>query len=336
MKVVNDCLGIDVSKDFLECCFGSLSTQEQPTFSEVKKFKNDESGFKELLKWALGFSSSRDLIFVMEATGVYYENFAYWLHDKDLRLSVVLPNMVKHFAMSHNVKTKTDSVDAKVLSRMGLERPLAKWHVHSKNMREIKLLVREYRDLKDKVTRSKNQLHAKSSGYKCPSSIIRRLKKQIRMLENQILEVEAELRMLVMNDSALADKVERIETIPGVSFMTIICILGETNSFAIVRNAKQLVSYSGLDVQHNQSGSKYGKTRISKKGNSYIRKALYMPALCALQHNPNMKVFYDRLNETKPVKKIAVTAVARKILVLVYTLWKNESEYNPNYFAEIT
>jgi len=330
MKVTKDCVGIDVSKDFLECCLGSSSENQQPTFSKVRKFKNEVKGFQELLGWVES-TAKNDVVFVMEATGVYYENLAYWLYDQDLPLSVVLPNKVNHFAKSHNVKTKTDGVDAKVLSRMGLERGLSRWSVPSKMMREIKLLAREYRDLKEKVTRTKNQLHAKTYSYKCPSSIQRRLKRQIRMLENQILEVEAELRVLVMQDNTLADQVERLETIPGVSFMTVICVLGETNAFALVHNAKQLVSYSGLDVQHNQSGSKEGKTRISKKGNRYIRLALYMPALCASQHNPHLKVFYNRLTENKPVKKIAVTAVARKLLILIYTLWKNNSEFDPEY-----
>lgn len=330
MKVMKDCVGIDVSKDLLECCFGSSVGTDELVFSDEKSFKNDLEGFKQLLRWVKS-KTDNEVLYVMEATGVYYENLAYWLYDNSLALSVVLPNKVKHFAKSHNIKTKTDGVDARVLARMGLERIMRRWSIPSKAMREIKLLTREYRELKRKVTATKNQLHAKSSGYQCPTSIIRRLKRQIRVLETQLMEVEAELRILVMNDSVLADQVERLETIPGVSFITIVCILGETNAFALVKNAKQLASYCGLDVQHNQSGTKQGKTRISKKGNSYIRQALYMPALCASLHNPQMKEFYGRLIENKPAKKIAVTAVARKLLVLIYTLWKNETDFNPDY-----
>ena len=134
-----------------------------------------------------------------------------------------------------------------------------------------------------------------------------------------------------MSDTAFYDKINRLQTIPGVSFITIICILAETNAFALVSNAKQLVSYAGLDIQFNQSGNKLGKTKISKKGNSFIRNALYMPALCSSRYNPAMKEFYLRLVEKKPAKKIAVTAVARKLLILIYTLWKNESEFEFNY-----
>ena len=244
---------------------------------------------------------------------------------------MLLPNKVKHFAKSLNLKTKTDSVDALLLSRLGLERKLKFWTIPSKIMREIKFLSREYREDKEKLVIIKNQLHAKEHAHGCPASIIRRLKKQIAVLEAQLLETEAELRVTSMSDRSLNDKIAKISTIPGISFMTIISILAETNAFALVENAKQLVSYAGLDIQHNQSGTKEGKTRISKKGNSYIRNALYMPALCASRHNPDMKTFYSRLVERKPAKKIGITAVARKLLILTYILWKNDSEFEPQY-----
>lgn len=143
--------------------------------------------------------------------------------------------------------------------------------------------------------------------------------------------MESEIKLVVGKDSILDERIRKMETIPGVGFMTIACILGETNAFALVPNSKQLVSYCGFDIQHRQSGLHAGKTTISKKGNSFIRSALYMPALSSLQHNPSLKMFYERLSESKGIKKIAVTAVARKLLVLIYTIWKNGSEYNPDY-----
>jgi len=331
MKIVKQCIGIDVSKNSLECCMGSADSDQQHSYSNTKTFDNTLVGFKELYSWVKKKQNCTDISFVLEATGVYYENLAYWLHEKDLSLSVLLPNKVNHFAKSHNIKTKTDWVDAQILSMLGLERTLQPWTVPSMLMHEIKYLTREYRELKRKGTCTKNQLHAKTSAYKCPKSVERRLKKQIRLLETQIAEVEAELRVLVMSDDNLYEKIERLESIPGVNFMTIICVLGETNAFALVNNAKQLTSYCGLDIQHKQSGLKQGKTRISKKGNSFIRHALYMPALSATQHNPTLKSFYNRLSERKAAKKIAVTAVARKLLILMYVLWKNQTEYNPDY-----
>lgn len=330
MKTLKQSIGIDVAKDNLVCCIGQLEPNEQYSFSKTKTFNNDVKGFSQLIQWVAPLRGN-DVVFVMEATGVYYENLAYWLDSQGEKLSVLLPNKVKHFAKSLNLKTKTDGVDAQMLSRLGLERKLTLWTTPSKLMREIKFLNREYREAKAKLVITKNQLHAKEHSHGCPVSVLKRLKRQIVFLETQLSEIEAELRVTAMSDGLLNDKIAKINTIPGISFITIISILAETNAFALVENAKQLVSYAGLDIQHNQSGAKDGKTRISKKGNSYIRNALYMPALSASRHNPDMNAFYTRLSERKPAKKIGITAVARKLLILTYILWKNDTEFESGY-----
>ncbi|HEX7358477.1 MAG TPA: IS110 family transposase [Ignavibacteriaceae bacterium] len=331
MKTQKQCIGIDVSKDSLECCIGSFDEEQNESFSKTKSFKNTQEGFEQMFQWVNDSRLCRNVVFTMEATGVYYENLAYWLFGRGEQICVLLPGKIKHFTKSHNVKTKTDSVDAKILSRIGLERKMPLWTVPTKMMRDIKFLCRELREVKEKIVHSKNQLHAKNHSYDCPQAVIQRLSRQISLLEGQLLEIEAELRVAAMADRAFYDKVLKLQTIPGLSFITIICILAETNAFALVLNAKQLASYAGLDVQLNQSGSKSGKTKISKKGNSFIRNALYMPALSASRYNPLMKSFYNRVSENKPSKKIAITAIARKLLILMYVMWKNNTEFNVNY-----
>lgn len=167
MKTLKQSIGIDVAKDSLVCCIGSLDQDRGQVFSKTKSFSNGPEGFGQLLNWA-AISKCEDAIFVMEATGVYYENLAYWLDGHDKKLSVLLPNKVKHFAKSLNIKTKTDGVDAQVLSKIGLERSLTHWKMPSKLMREIKFLSREHREAKAKLVVIKNQLHAKGHSYGCP------------------------------------------------------------------------------------------------------------------------------------------------------------------------
>ena len=331
MKVFKQSVGIDISKDSFACCIGSCDEDQNELYSKSKSFPNTEKGFKDFLKWVNDKLEIKDPWFIMEATGVYYEHLAYWLLGRDKKISVFLPSKVNHYAKTLEIKTKTDLVDAMILAKIGLERKLKQWAVPSPIMQQIKGLTREYRECKDKITKVKNQIHAKNHAYYSSKSTLRRLKKQVRLIENQVLEIEAELRVLVMGDTQLGDKVERLESIPGVSFITIICILGETNGFALVTNGKQLVSYAGLDIKHKQSGNTQGKSKTSKRGNSFIRRALYMPALSSSKYNPNLKVFYNRVNEGKASKKIGVTAVARKLLILMYTLWKTDSEFIPNH-----
>ncbi len=267
----------------------------------------------------------------MEATGVYYENLAYFLAEKSQVIHILLPNKTKHFAKSLEIKSKTDEIDARILAQIGLERSLLKWQPQSENLHIIKQLCREYKDLKEKLTVIKNQLHAREHAYNSSKQMLKRLKAQAKLLETQLLQVECELREMCSEDEILTEKINKIQTIPGLSFITIITIIAETNAFSLVENSKQLCSYCGFDVMHHQSGLLKGKSRLSKRGNKFIRRALYMPALCAIQHNPTLKDFYNQLVERKKIKKVGVVAVARKMLILTYTLWKNDTEFEINY-----
>ena len=114
-------------------------------------------------------------------------------------------------------------------------------------------------------------------------------------------------------------------------FVTIIKVLAETNGFLLFKNIRQLVSYAGLDVVEKESGKYKGKTKISKKGNARLRTALYMPAMSASNHNKTLKTFYERVNESRTIKRQGLIAVMRKLLILIYTLWNKDEEYVENY-----
>lgn len=329
MKFYRQSLGIDISKDKLDCCLRVMNQDGSIKTLGEKRFTNNLSGFQKLEQWIeQHMISNMGLTIVMEATGVYYEGLAYFLSQQSsYKICVLLPMKAKYYFKSLETKTKTDKVDAKMLSQMGLERNIKAWQPMSCNMKTIKLLSREYRDNKKEINRLKNQLHAKEHTYQVSPQLIKRLKSKIELIERHCLAIELELRELVDEDHSLAQKIENLVTIPGIRFMSVIGIIAETNGFVLIKNAKQLVSYAGLDVIHNESGNKTGKSRISKRGNKYIRQALYMPALSASKHINHLKNFYSRINEKNKCKKIGLIGVARKLLILIYTLWKNDEQY---------
>lgn len=333
MVFIKQMVGIDVSKDTLDVRYGKMDQQQEIQMTKTKSFKNSTAGFEKLLAWVNEKKGDLEapLWYIMEATGVYYENLAYFLAGADKQVCVLLPSKLRNFARSLKKKSKTDPIDAATLVKIGLERKLEAWKIPGPLMAEIRALTREYQETGVKLVATRNQLHAKQHAYKSPKSSIRRLKRQIKLYEAQRTQIEAELRALVCEDEKLQDRIDRIETIPGVRFITIITIIGETNGFALIRNSRQLVSYAGLDIVHHESGKKKKKSRISKRGNKHIRAALYMPALSASQHNPILKKFYDRLSERKEFKKAAVSAVSRKLLILIYTLWKTETAFNADH-----
>ena len=125
---------------------------------------------------------------------------------------------------------------------------------------------------------------------------------------------------------------DRICTIPGVGILTAISVLAETNGFELIRNKRQLTSYAGLDVREKQSGTSVkGKPKISKRGNKYLRKAMHMPALAAIRHDDRYKAIFARLVSKHGIKMKAVVAVQRKLLEMMFTVFKKGSAYDKQY-----
>ncbi len=111
--------------------------------------------------------------------------------------------------------------------------------------------------------------------------------------------------------------------------------MAETNGFDLIRNKKQLSSYAGLDVKEKQSGTSVkGKPKISKKGNKHLRKALHMPALAAIRHDERFKSIFARLVSVHGIKMKAAVAIQRKLLELMYTLYKKQEKYDMDYLQK--
>lgn len=333
MNIIKQSVGIDVDMESLVVRFGTTDINQNQNISPAKTFKNTKAGHKKLFSWALNKKVSNDLplSFVMEATGIYFENLAYFLIENNQFVSVVLPNKIKNYAKSLENKSKTDPIDAAVITQFALERKLKDWTPPEPIIKALKALSREYRSLKVMSTEIKAQLHAKEFAFDEHKDIIKRKRQLIKYLDKQIDQIINQIKNILKSIPELKRKIEKIETIKGVGFITIVTVIVETNCFEFVTRVQQLVSYAGLDVVLNQSGKKKGKSTISKKGNKFIRTALYMPAISAAKHNPKMKLFFNRLIAKGKSKKAAFVAIARKLLLLIFSLWKNDTVYNPNY-----
>ncbi|MFT5669167.1 MAG: transposase [Vicingaceae bacterium] len=153
----------------------------------------------------------------------------------------------------------------------------------------------------------------------------------MKLLNKQIDEIEKEMPLVIKSDEELSRKIEYLVSIPAISYITSTIIIAETGGFSLFSNAKQLTSFCGYDIVLKESGTYKGQSRMSKKGNKHIRAALYMPALTAVRVNPTLKPFYDRLKPKKAKPMIAVVAVQRKLLCLMYSLWKNECRYDAEF-----
>jgi transposase len=335
-EIIKQAIGIDCSMETLDCFYGSLGSDLKQSIQHGKGFSNDAGGFKKLTAWAEKRTDKNvSVVFVVEATGVYHELLANYLFDNGFKVSVVLPNRTSNFFRTTKTKTINDASCARMIAQFGLEKELDLWKKPDAVFNYLKQLTREREQLIAERCAIKNQLHAESKGAFPDSGSVRRMKQRLKLIEKQVKEIEGEIKGQVEKNPELNKKVQNICTINGVGLITSVTVIAETNGFDLIRNKKQLVSYAGLDVIEKQSGiSVRGKTRISRRGNRHIRKALYFPAFSAIKHTEQMKNHYASLISKHGIKMKAAVAIQRKLLVLIYTLWKTNEPYSENYQAK--
>jgi len=159
--------------------------------------------------------------------------------------------------------------------------------------------------------------------------IINQQKKIIKTYDKLIDELTEKLTSHLKSNAENYKRIEHILTIKGIGILTLAVLLAETNGFELFTSASQLVSFSGYDVIENQSGKHRGKTRMSKKGNSRIRRILHMPAFSVVRSKEPVFVnLYNRVYEKSNIKMKAYVAVQKKILVIVFALWKKNEKYD--------
>jgi transposase len=329
-SIIKQNVGIDIAKDDFKACLSVMDAGGRISICGSRTFSNTHKGFQEFAVWVeRKRERSVTVHLTMEATGVYYEGLAYFLwNGQGYAVQVILPNKVKNYAKSLDFKSKTDKIDAQILARFGLERELRHWQPVSSNLLELKQITRERDRLVRNRTAMSNQLHSSEHEGKPNRRIIDRTGDHIALLDRQIKEIEGEIKTLVGSDDNLKRKFAFLQSIPGVGLLTCAVVVAETNGFETFTGIKQLTSYAGLDVKIQESGAWKGKSRISKRGNSRIRKALFMPSLSRVKHDRAAALFCERIRQRKGKPMVALVAVQRKTLGLMFSLWKNEVMYS--------
>ena len=326
------CVGIDISKDkFTACLYMYDRASDVGCHTMSIDFDNTKSGFNQMVRWSRKEAvKSHPLTYLMEPTGVYYEHLAYHLHKIGQIVYVVLPNKARKFCESEGIKTKTDAMDARCLALMGcVSRKLKPWSPPAAIYRELRQMTRFHADLCAIRRSVANRMEALDHMEGVSKTVRKNCEKLIGEIDTLTEKNGKAIMKKVAEDKELQIKVKRIATAKGLREPTIICVIAETEGFHYIENRKQLVGYAGLDVKARQSGNEDPRHSISKKGNAHIRAALYMPALTAIRFNRQIKTAYGRICQKHPKEKmIGVTAAMRRLLLLIYTLWKNGEEYD--------
>jgi transposase len=331
-KIVKQVVGIDVAQKELVVSIGRMFDDWSPELYSYKTFPNTAKGFVALALWVKQVTQQQaELRFVMEATGVYHESLAYFLEEKGYNVSIVVPNKISNYMRTLETKTITDKTASQAIALFGLERKLVDWKRPKKVFKNLRQLTRERDQVVQLRTMAKNHLHAEQAEAEPGKETITRIKKQIVFLNKQEQEIKSAILQLAGHDE-VKPAVSIACSIPGVGVLTAVTVLAETNGFELIGNKRQLTSYAGLDVKEKQSGTSIkGTARISKKGNKHLRKAMHLPALTAIRSDERFKAIFARLVARHGIKMKAVVAVQRKLLEMIYTLYKNNTTYDKEY-----
>jgi transposase len=209
-QILKQVLGVDVAQKELVVTLGKMHNDFTLDLYAYKVFKNNKTGFATLLKWLNPLiNRDIDLQFVMEATGVYHQKFAYYLDEKGRNLSIVLPNKISNYMRTLNVRTITDKTASQAICQFGLERKLECWKKPKKVYKELQQLTRERSQIVDERVIVKNQLHAEKTEAEPNKSSLKRLKARIKFLNQQEKEIKVEIQGIVNKDAELKKELEK-------------------------------------------------------------------------------------------------------------------------------
>lgn len=320
MTNVNKIIGIDISKEKFDVCFSF-----QPCGYSSKNYAYNAEGIKSFLK-----DVPSDSVCIMEATGVYHLRLAYALNKLGVFISVVNPLSVKNFSRAIMCRTKTDKADARLLVDYARRMELTEWKPTPDNYIRIQQIYRSIELFLGNITQFENQLESISNSPVGNPKHCRMLRKHIKTLHKQIVQMEKQIEELIAEDDETV--VEHISSVPGVGKKTAIALLTATKGMHGFDNYRQVSSYFGLCPRIYDSGkSVHGKAHICKMGMGWIRKLLYMCAVSATRYNRACASLYERLRQKGKAVKVALIAVANKLLKQIFAIVKNNCTYSEFY-----
>jgi transposase len=300
---------------------------------KVKTFTNTPEGHAAIISYLNpGKHPSKACL---EATGMYHLDVAVALsRAPGIAVMVMNPKAVKNFANALTQRNKTDAVDAALLAEIAelleYKQEFTVWQAPSARVLEIRACSRRLSELSQQKARAKNQLHALKATQQTPEVVSNSVKEDIKHLENQIEALSSHTLRVIEQDAQTKQSYELINGIKWIAQASAISILGEVLVLPNEMTARQWVAHAGLDPREHTSGSSvHKKARLSKAGNRHLRCALFMPALSATRHIPQVKAFYQHLTEGLGKKKMqAICAVMRKLLHALHGILKNRRPFD--------
>ena len=320
-------IGIDVSKQKLDCAW---LKEESSGKVKCKVFANTAPGHQALMDWSMtqtGLSIGA-LHFVMEATSVYHESLAHHLFKAGAKVSVVNPARIKSYAKSLGVQTKTDKKDSAIVARYGVKQAPRLWRPEAGEVKQLKALLGRLSALEKDIQRERNRVEKIQASVNT-AIVLKSIQGVLAHLEKEKQRIEQQIHDHIDQHPDLKQDRELLKSIPGIGpvLSRLMLTLIRSRDF---QRASQCAAFVGLVPVHRESGSSVrGRPRLSKAGNSQVRAKLYMAAVSAIQHNPDVKALYQRLVSAGKSKMSALCAAMRKLVHICFGVLKHQTTYQP-------
>lgn len=304
-------VGIDIGKSMLDVCIYEIDFYAQ--------YSNTPEGVRELLKKLSRYNLTRILV---EATGGYERALVEACADKELPLVIVQPMQVRQFAKAQCIIAKTDKLDSRLIARFGaIMKPEPK-PLNNKKIRYIRDLLSRKRQLNDMRIQELNRQH------KAPAVLAATHKRVIKVFDAEIERINKLLTKEVSEVTEWQRTYEIVSSAPGIGDSVAFTLLGELPELGNL-SARKIAALCGLAPFNRDSGTMKGRRRI-QGGRAPIRTVLYMAMLSAIQCNPVIKHFYQKLVAQGKHKKVALTACMRKMMTMLNAMVRDNCEWQAN------
>ena len=319
MQTQTNYTGIDISKAFFD-----VAIPQEGKYRHFK-FSNDEAGFKALVK-----ALPEQAHLVMEASGPYYLRLACFLCQRSIVLSVINPLVIRRFSQMRMSRAKTDKKDAVMIAEYGKTEKPGSWKAPEQHVITLQQMGAVLSNLMKERTALSNQIESFNSSGMLDKMLGKMLLKELKHKEELIAQLNKEMEAL--SAGHYAEMLENLESIPGMGKKTAMALIVLSGGFERFGDCRKLSSYIGICPRLFESGTSVkGKARICKMGMSRIRAMLYICAWSAKRYNKACKELYERLIANGKAKKLALIAVANKLLKQAFAIATQKTKYNENY-----
>lgn len=314
-------IGIDVAKDTFETAFVS-----ETRLIEQASYPNTKVGHRHLIEAARRYE---DPHLVMEATGNYHLRLSKALLTAGLRQSIVNPLQVKRFSQMKLRRMKTDKSDAVLLARYGQEQTPDENAPAGPAKAKLKQISTLIAQLTKQQTALKNQRHATDQLPESAGICEQIIDDQLQALEESLARLKDEQQRLAAE--AFTHVKELIESVKGIGPRTTCTLLAYAGDLSSFDSHKQLSAFMGLNPVVKQSGKRTQRTHISKQGHKTLRTLFYMAAQSARFYNRTCRQLYERLIARGKARKVALIAVANKLVKQVFAVVKSQTLFDDDY-----